>query len=66
MIKLNLLEKKKPFLLPVVLGIDLNAVNLKMLGLAIAIYYVPGITNSILFDTNGSYYRSREGNKKLK
>ena len=51
MIKLNLLEKKKPFLLPVVLGMDLNTVNLKMLGVALIIYYVPGIANSIMFDT---------------
>ena len=50
MIKLNLLEKKKPFLLPSVLGMDLNAVNLKMLAVAIVLYYMPGITTSFLFE----------------
>lgn len=50
MIKLNLLEKKKPFLLPSVLGMDLNAVNLKMLGIAIVLYYLPSTLNSLVFE----------------
>lgn len=43
MIELNLLEKKKPVKLPIVLGMDLNALNFKMIGLALFIYYVPEI-----------------------
>lgn len=43
MIELNLLEKKQPFRLPVVLGVDLNEMNFKMLGVAMFIYYVPEI-----------------------
>jgi Tfp pilus assembly protein PilN len=43
MIELNLLEKKQPVVLPTVLGIDLNNLNLKMLGVAVAIYYLPSI-----------------------
>ena len=43
MIELNLLEKKQPLKLPIVLGMDLNAVNLKMIGVALIIYYVPGM-----------------------
>ena len=50
MIELNLLEKKQPFVLPTVLGIDLNIINLKMLGIALVIYYLPGTINSIIFD----------------
>lgn len=50
MIKLNLLEKKKPFLLPSVLGMDLNAVNLKMLAVAVVLYYMPGFTTSFIFE----------------
>lgn len=50
MIELNLLEKKQPFVLPTVLGIDLNIVNLKMLGVAMVIYYLPGTVNSIMFE----------------
>jgi len=43
MIELNLLEKKEPFRLPSVVGIDLNALNFKMLGVALFLYYVPGM-----------------------
>lgn len=51
MIELNLLEKKQPVKLPTILGMDLNAVNLKMLGIALVIYYVPGmILESTLTD----------------
>lgn len=50
MIELNLLEKKQPFVLPTVLGIDLNIINLKMLGVALVIYYLPGTINGIIFD----------------
>lgn len=54
MIELNLLEKKQPLVLPTVLGIDLNAINLKMLGVALIIFYLPGTINSILFDEKTS------------
>jgi Tfp pilus assembly protein PilN len=51
MIELNLLEKKQPLRLPIVLGMDLNTINLKMLGVALFIYYVPGmILDSTLAD----------------
>lgn len=43
MIELNLLEKKQPVVLPTVLGIDLNNLNLKMLGVALVIYYLPSV-----------------------
>ncbi len=43
MIELNLLEKKQPLKLPTVLGVDLNTISLKMLGLSLFIYYVPGM-----------------------
>lgn len=41
MIELNLLEKKQPLVLPTVLGMNLNALNFKMLGVALLIYYIP-------------------------
>ena len=50
MIELNLLEKKKPLVLPVVLGIDLNKIDIKMLGIAIVIYYLPSIVISSLYE----------------
>ncbi|AYF43173.1 fimbrial assembly protein PilN [Halobacteriovorax sp. BALOs_7] len=40
MIEINLLEKKKPFELPVVLGVDLNQVNKKSLVIGYLIYYI--------------------------
>ena len=43
MIELNLLEKKQPLKLPSVLGMDLNDLNFKMIGVAVVIYYVPEI-----------------------
>lgn len=53
MIELNLLEKKQPLKLPIVLGVDLNTVNLKLLGLALFIYYVPGmVLESVSSDKN--------------
>lgn len=51
MIEINLLEKKKPLELPVVLGIDLNQVNKKPLIISYVMYYVittfviPSFTN---------------------
>ncbi|MGI4991368.1 PilN domain-containing protein [Halobacteriovorax sp. GFR7] len=39
MIEINLLEKKKPIELPVILGVDLNKVNKKSLVIAYAMYY---------------------------
>ena len=50
MIELNLLEKKQPVVLPTVLGIDLNTLNLKMLGVALIIYYLPGVVVSTLYE----------------
>lgn len=43
MIELNLLERKAPLKLPVVLGVDLNTLNFRLLGLAFVIYYIPGM-----------------------
>lgn len=51
MIELNLLEKKRPVRLPVVLGIDLNDINFKMLGLAFVLYYIPEIFVRDYFDS---------------
>lgn len=50
MIELNLLEKKQPVVLPTVLGIDLNNLNLKMLGVALIIYYLPGVVVSSIYN----------------
>ena len=41
MIELNLLEKKQPFLLPIILGMDLNIINFKMVTVALVLYYSP-------------------------
>lgn len=50
MIELNLLEKKQPIRLPNILGLDLNNLNFKMLGVALFIYYVPEIIVHNYFD----------------
>lgn len=50
MIELNLLEKKQPVVLPTVLGIDLNTLNLKMLGVSLVIYYLPSVVISTLYE----------------
>ncbi len=50
MIELNLLEKKKPLVLPSVLGIDLNTLNLKMIVASIFLYYTPGPIVGFIFD----------------
>ena len=42
MIEINLLEQKKPFKLPVVVGIDLATINYKMLLFTIIFSYAPG------------------------
>lgn len=71
MIELNLLEKKQPLKLPVVLGVDLNTVNLKMLGLALVIYYVPGmvlesISNDKIIEAESILAELNTQNTKLK
>lgn len=50
MIELNLLEKKAPLRLPSVLGIDLNALNFKMIAFSIFIFYIPEIFIQSHFD----------------
>ncbi|MBY0413657.1 MAG: PilN domain-containing protein [Bdellovibrionales bacterium] len=50
MIKLNLIEKKKPFALPSILGMDLSVLNFKMLAVSILIYYSPGFISEQMFD----------------
>ena len=42
MIEINLLEQKKPFKLPVVMGIDLATINYKMIVLTLLLSKVPG------------------------
>lgn len=49
MIELNLLEKKQAFVLPTVLGLDLNHLNFKMLGISLVIYYLPDIVVSQMY-----------------
>lgn len=49
MIELNLLEKKQPFVLPTVLGMDFNQLNFKMLGIALVIYYMPSFAVDQVF-----------------
>ncbi len=51
MIELNLLEKKQPFVLPTVLGMDFNDLNFKMLGVALVIYYMPDFVVGQIFDS---------------
>jgi Tfp pilus assembly protein PilN len=43
MIELNLLEKKKPLRLPVILGVDLNELNFKVIAFAVLFNYIPEI-----------------------
>lgn len=43
MIELNLLEKKKPLRLPVLLGVDLNELNFKVIAFAVLFNYIPEI-----------------------
>lgn len=50
MIELNLLPKKKPIQLPSVLGINLNVLNFKMIGLALIIFYIPEIFINSYFE----------------
>ena len=51
MIELNLLEKKQPFIIPTILGIDFNVINFKMLGIAVVIYYMPSFVVGQMLDT---------------
>ncbi len=41
MIEINLIEKKKKFKMPLILGMDFSALNFKMLIVAMIIYHVP-------------------------
>ena len=41
MIKINLLEEKKPFKMPVILGVDFSQINLRLVAAAIIISYLP-------------------------
>jgi Tfp pilus assembly protein PilN len=50
MIELNLLERKKPFAFPIVLGMDFNILNFRMLAIALVIYYMPGFVAGQMFD----------------
>ena len=50
MIEINLLEQKKQFKMPSVLGLDLTQLNLKMLGFAIVFAYIPEIFLIDYFD----------------
>lgn len=49
MIELNLLEKKQPFVLPTVLGMDFNQLNFKMLFVALILYYMPDFAVNQIF-----------------
>lgn len=71
MIELNLLEKKEPFKLPSVAGVDLNIINFKMFGVALFIYYVPGMflefsMGSKLEEANTHLSTLKDQNDKLK
>ena len=50
MIELNLLEKKEPFRMPVVLGMDFNELNLMMLFVSMLIWFIP----QMVFDSYSS------------
>ena len=43
MIKINLIEQKKPFKMPVVLGVDLSMINIRLIIAAIVVSYMPEI-----------------------
>jgi len=43
MIKINLIEQKKPFKMPVVLGVDLSMINIRLIVAAIVVSYMPEI-----------------------
>ena len=43
MIKINLIEQKKPFKMPVVLGVDLSTINIRLIVAAVIVSYLPGI-----------------------
>ena len=43
MIKINLIEQKKPFKMPIVLGVDLSIMNLRLIIAAIVVSYMPEI-----------------------
>lgn len=54
MIELNLLAKKKPMRLPVVMGVDLQDLNFKMLTVSLIIFYIPEIFIHSYFDEKTS------------
>lgn len=71
MIELNLLEKKKPLVLPTVLGVDLNTISLKMLAFSIVIYYTPDIIVPAMYEektqqAQEALTRATEQNTKIK
>lgn len=43
MIEINLIVGKKPFKMPTILGVDMALINAKMIGVAIALSFVPGM-----------------------
>ena len=70
MIELNLLEKKQPFILPTVLGMDFNQLNFKMLAVALVLYYLPDYGVSYIFsekkaEAEASLAQLNEQNNKL-
>jgi Tfp pilus assembly protein PilN len=71
MIELNLLEKKKPFVLPSILGMDLSILNFKMLLVAFVLYYSPNFIVGQIFDekmaaTQASLDKLTADNAKIK
>jgi len=71
MIELNLIEKKQPLVLPTVLGLNLNDLNFKMLGVALVIYYMPDIVVSQMYsgkieEAQSSLDQMTEENSKIK
>lgn len=70
MIELNLLEKKQPFVLPSILGMDFNVINFKMIAVALVLYYTPDIVigqmfNSKIEETQGVLDQLMSQNTKL-
>lgn len=51
MIELNLLEKKQPFVLPSILGMDFNVINFKMMAVALVLYYAPDIVVGQMYNS---------------
>ena len=64
MIKINLLEQKKPFKVPVLLGIDITKISIKGMALAIIMIYLPDMFLTPTFESEvASIEKEKEGKR---